>query len=530
MELNTFLLKEQIKNIDQGFKQKNGWIKIYESTHFNDENNDESYGIFCSLIKKQFIVNYNSNYQWPVLKGSEGKANIYGGNSYKTYDNEEIEPFLFYKSFSIGNKKVKYIDVSEEFILYFKLYEEITDKQNRKYYFVNDYGELDEVLIIEPNLVKVKLKYLKEYFTIREMYFCISFDFMILLKKINENWQYNYTNELFNEENFHYRHYIGRNSSYYQSWIMGNYFIKPNNEKKSYLDFDKEPIENFIVGINDEGDYIYENPQTASKANFIFSYFKKDVLNKYYNNPIEYEIDGFSLSNRYFRLRLDNNLEDVIPVLLTDLCILPHSEQLHWKQYNIAIEEDLRISPAFYSTMIEGNWHETSNVIDLLFKERYSRFNKKWLEKFGWSLYKPLAKEDEYLLRALHLITENNIKSFCEQTLTIVKITIDRLNEKEISKGIKLESNVRGITKFEKFLESHDLVTPDSFEFLRHLQSLRSGLIAHTFSESNKDCKKAIEYFKIGEKDYNIIFKEILINSLKILNILEKKFLQENVI
>ena len=57
---------------------------------------------------------------------------------YKTYDNEEIEPFLFYKSFSIGNKKVKYRCFRKEFILYILSYMKITDKQNRKYYFVND--------------------------------------------------------------------------------------------------------------------------------------------------------------------------------------------------------------------------------------------------------------------------------------------------------------------------------------------------------------------------------------------------------
>jgi len=78
--------------------------------------------------------------------------------------------------------------------------------------------------------------------------------------------------------------------------------------------------------------------------------------------------------------------------------------------------------------MIEGNWAEHPESPDLYFKYKYEEFNKKWEKKFGWMFYKPLSKEDEYLYTALHLPTSNNVKVFCEQILTIVKLTIDRLN------------------------------------------------------------------------------------------------------
>lgn len=522
MELETFLLKDKIKEIEKGFKLNNGWIKIYNKNYLKDE---ESYGIYCSLIKNNFINNYRYQYNWPINYGYEGKSNVYGDNTYKTYDNDELEPFMFDRNFNIKDRDEKYIDISEEFILYFKLFEDIKDKQNRIYYFVNDYGELDEVLVIASNQVKIKLKYLREYITMRDMYFCISFDFMILLNKIDEDWQIEYIENDFKSDEYYYNHLIRYHFDSYQSWIMGNYFINPYETKGNYLEFDKEKYEDFITGIDDEGNNIFENPLTASKAHFTLTYFKKEVLNKYYNNPNEYEIDGFSISNKFFRLKIDNNLENIVPVFLTDLRILPHSEQLHWKQYNIAIEDKFKISQAFHNTMILGNWHQKSNTVDLVFKEEYSKFNKRWLEKYGWNLYKPLAEEDEYLFKALHLITENNIKSFCEQTLTIVKITIDRINEKEISKGLIIEPNIKGITKFQKFLESKDVTVPDLFEFLRHLQSLRSGLIAHTFSKANKDCKKAMDYFKINEKDYREIHKEIFINSIKTFNTFNKLLL-----
>jgi len=108
--------------------------------------------------------------------------------------------------------------------------------------------------------------------------------------------------------------------------------------------------------------------------------------------------------------------------------------------------------------------------------------------------------------------------------LTIVKLTIDRLNEKELEKGLNLDSKVRGIGKFEKFLELRGMQIPDLFEFLRNLQNLRSGLIAHTFSETNKDCKKAIKYFGIENDNYMKISEEIFVKSIYTFNTLEKYF------
>ncbi|MEA5259173.1 hypothetical protein VB264_15360 [Arcicella aquatica] len=521
MNLETFLLKDKIQEIENGFKIKNGWLLICESTY--DE--IESKGIYCALIKNKYLEKYSSSHSWPINYGYEGKSNVYGDNSYQTYDNEEVEPFLFRKSFNIKDGIKKYIDVGEEFILFYRLFEEVADKQNRVYYFVNDYGELDEVIVVEPNKVKIKLKYLKEYITMRDMHFFISFEYMILRKTIDKDWNLEFIDKDFSNENYFYNHLIRNDMGTYQSWILGNYFIKPNVSKRSYLDFDNFHCEEFIIGIDENGEIILKNPKYESKGNFTFTYFKKEVLNKYYNNPIEYEIDSFSVSNKYFRLKIDNNLENIIPVLLTDLLILPENEQLHWKQYNIPITEDLKLSSTYYKTMILGNWYESPESIDLYFKHLYNDFNKKWYQKFGWNLYKPLAKEDEFNFKALHLITENNIKSFCEQTLTIVKLTIDRINEKEIVKGIELEPNTKGISKFQKFLESKNMDIPDLFEFLRHLQSLRSGLIAHTFSNSNKECKKALEYFNFNERNLIDIQKEIFKKSIRTFSTLETHLL-----
>ncbi|MDO6435833.1 hypothetical protein Q4534_00375 [Cyclobacterium sp. 1_MG-2023] len=186
------------------------------------------------------------------------------------------------------------------------------------------------------------------------------------------------------------------------------------------------------------------------------------------------------------------------------------------------------MSSTYYKTMIEGSWAGYPETHDLYFKFKYEDFNKKWEDKFGWKFYKPLAAEDKHLYTSLHIPTTNNVKAFCEQVLTIVKLTIDRLNEKQLQNEITIEKGDKGITKLEKFLKIYEIEIPQMFEFLRNLQSLRSGLMAHTFSKSDKNCKKAIAYFALNDENYIEVAKEILIKSVFTLNTLENQFKLNN--
>lgn len=63
--------------------------------------------------------------------------------------------------------------------------------------------------------------------------------------------------------------------------------------------------------------------------------------------------------------------------------------------------------------------------------------------------------------------------------------------------------------------------------FLRHLWNLRSGLLAHSFSNSNDKCKKAIKYFGIREYNYVVVAKDIFMKSIFTLNTLENKLLSD---
>ncbi|WP_343624117.1 hypothetical protein [Flavobacterium lindanitolerans] len=531
MDKDKFLLKDKLAVIEKSFT-KDGWITISLRDYKDD---DDSSTIYCCIVHDDKIEEYRNNRNWIISPGSEGSPSIFGGigkdaeSYYQKYAEEGIEPFLFDKDFIFADGRDEYMDVCEDFVNYFKLYEKGLNKQNRKYYFIDDLGELVEVLDIKPGIVKLKLKFLKEYISIRKVHFAICFDFMRLSKINFSDLDITPIDDDFKTEKSFYNHFIRSldfDAGKKQSWIHGKTIISfdPNKKKSYHFDDEEEKYESFLVGYDDDGNEKLLDCSRTNDKYFIVTYFRKEVLNKYYNEPAKYKVDGWRVSSSFISLKIDNNNDDYVAVFLVELSTLPHKEQLHWKQYNIPPQKG--ISATYYKTMIEGSWVEKPETPDLLFKHQYEKFNKDWEKKFGWKFYKDLASEDQHIFTSLHIPTNNNVKAFSEQVLSIIKLTIDRLNEAEIQKDLVLEKNDRGITKVEKFLKSNDVDIPDMIVFLRNLYDLRSGLLAHTFSNSNKACKKAIEYFGITKDNYTDVARDIFIKSIYTLNTLRGIFLK----
>lgn len=521
MTTEQFLLKDRVKEIESNFL-KNGWLTVYSS---NPEPLDKDQRlVFCCLVEQAQVSDYLQDSDWVVEPGSEGKPAVWGDGTYETHSDKGFEPFLFVKRFNFSDGHESYIDISEEFVLYYRLYEKGTDKNDRKFYFIDDAGDLDEVISIQHREVKVKMKYIIEYISIRKMNFAIMFDFM-RLAKLTDGVDAKAQDETYKGDNFYYTHLIRGtpwvDGSRLQSWIHGKLVIRPDAKKQKgyHFDYENQPYESFITGYDDKGNEVLQDCKRTNEKYFIVTYFKKEVLNKYYNDPTKYTVDGFHVQSSFFTLKIDNNIDEYVAVFLVELGTLPHKEQLHWKQYNIPPQKG--ISSTYYKTMIEGSWAEHPETPDLYFKHKFQQFNEKWQSTFGWPFYKPLSKEDEHIFTSLHIPTTNNIKSFCEQILSLIKITIDRLNEAEFSKAVTMENGERGISKLEKFLKARNVELPDMINFLRSLWDLRSGLLAHSFSTSNDKCKKAMKYFKIDESTYVEVARDIFTKSIHTLNTLE---------
>jgi hypothetical protein len=527
MEKKQFELFDQVALIKTRFI-KDGWATVYQSNKAEVDTQ-----IYCNIVHDEYLTKYLDHPNWMIEPGREGRPSIIsrGGqqSSYHAFSENGIEPFLYYKFFT--HNKEKYIDVSEEFTNYFHLYETGSSKQNRTYFFTDENGDLEEAIKIEADLVQVKLRFLMEYISVRNVHFTVCFDFICMSSEKLSNFGLEEKHVSFKDEYTHYTHLIRvlpfTGAGELQSWIHGKVMIKNMESRRHSYWFDagSEDFASFIIGYDQAGDLDRVPCDSEEHKFFTLTYFSKTVLDKYYNNPNKYKVSGYNVRCDYFSLKIDNHHQEYVAVFLKDLTYLPYKEQLHWQLYNIPPKEG--ISQAYYNTMVLGEWGGKSGALDIQFKAEYQSFNKKWEDNFGWPFYKPMKGLDIKGFEALHLPAENNFKSFAEQVLVMVKLTIDSLNEQLLVEGLEKTDNEKGISKLERFLTSKGCQLPDMILFLRNLQYLRSGMIAHKFSPSNKNCQKAKTYFGLRDDNYREVAKYIFEKSLVTLLTLDEYVIQE---
>ncbi|WP_414846725.1 hypothetical protein [Chryseobacterium sp. IT-36CA2] len=534
MEEDLFSLNEQHNLINKRFI-KDGWITVY-CGHNEGEGVDSC--IYSLLVKPEYLSKYMENRNWGIHCGSEGHPSIIthykDGSSiteYYRFAEEGMEPFVFPKWFS--HNRERYVDVSQEFVNYFNLYEKSSSKQIRSYFYIDDLGDEEEAISVKEREVKIKLKFVAEYLAVRKIHLSLCFDFMMITDKDGTGRSLVYKDQDFIGETFNYNHLIrfvlGLDNRSYQSWIIGKTLLKydPAKSQTFHFEVNEDAHETFIIGYNEDGSEKLIPCNSEEYKFFTPVFFKKTVLNKYYDNPQKYTVNGFHISSSFITLKIDNNHDDYVMVFLNDLRTLPQKEQLHWKHHNIAPEPGMGLSGSYYDTMIMGKWARDSDAVDVRLKEKYKRFNEQWFNKYGWYFYKMQVGTDQQHFDALHVPSENTVTSFSDQLLTLVKLTIDSLNEEMLIKGLSKVENEKGIAKLERFLESKDIEIPDMIKFLRNLQDLRSGMIAHRFSNSNKNVKRAVDYFGLNNENYREVALDIFVKSLHTLNTLTKLFLDE---
>jgi hypothetical protein len=217
---------------------------------------------------------------------------------------------------------------------------------------------------------------------------------------------------------------------------------------------------------------------------------------------------------------MDNNHPNYVMVFLGDLGqVLSHKEQLHWRSFNISSGE---MSRTAFERNFLGNFADPENAA-LFLKQRFTTFQEKWEKKFGWKLFRPMSKSDDYYFKVLRVPLTNEQKEFDEQVLTLAKLFIDSLNEGELEKGLSLKKqDTKGLDKLEAFLTARRMEFPKMNEFLRKFQALRSTAAAHRKGEKYDKVK---EFFSIGKKDLSRVFEDILISFVSTLNTLETNLL-----
>ncbi|MXV78440.1 hypothetical protein F4001_08810, partial [Candidatus Poribacteria bacterium] len=324
-----------------------------------------------------------------------------------------IEELIISRCF--GGIRENYNEISEEFRLFHNLYRE---KKTDTYIKIDDAGNEETIAIVKPDKVKIRLKEIRQFLAIKEMYLSMLFEFNEYSRySLEELCLNNVEREFKRDELICWRYDCGDHTAYPEfrsdSRLRGRRLIKPlPKSKSSFGDFAEEPkYVEFIIDVDDNGDEVHHTcdpselndfPGENAAWKYTLVYFKRQVLDKYYNEPSKYTVeDSMVECASLWIMKIDNHDPNKVCVFLNELGIsLPYAEQEYWRVYNIQPKEGM--SEPFYRRMILGEW-ANSDQPDHLFKQSYEQLQLSCDECLGWQLLKPLSSGDEYRFKRLRI-------------------------------------------------------------------------------------------------------------------------------
>ena len=181
-----------------------------------------------------------------------------------------------------------------------------------------------------------------------------------------------------------------------------------------------------------------------------------------------------------------------------------------------ALSQD--VFQSFYSLVPRRNEETSLSVAARKFNAPILEHMTKFTEKMGWSLFLELDEQDVYNFEGLRIPINNSIAEMDMLVLSLVKVVLDSLNEKEIVAQLTgtYEKLTGSISKLEAwFQEKHLSDYQEHIKFLRNLQELRSSGTGH---RKGKSYQKISKVFDIQKGNYAETFSGILENVSSFLN------------
>lgn len=504
------------------------WIPLYKNLNKSDKSEDGS--LFSCLISPEDTREAMKSYAWDLCRGDGGPSIVTGGDDISYESNTTtLLPLVIYRSFHGARKP--YWEILQELVLYLNLY---NDKPNNKYIVDDDNGMEIEVIKYSDSEILVRKSFLTAFMSARQMNLLLFFE-----KTRHTITDTCLTDEYVNEERISYARYWG--SSYVSGYkiftrVLGKklFYCLPR-EEKNFQPLNGKDFESFIID-GDSYDKIVHTCDPSMLSDYFGKnegaphyltpvYFDKAVLQKYYSSSTEYEVQDSSIHKYgYWYLRFDNNSSGHVCVFLGDLGKdLPHSEQVYWKSFNIS-PDGRKMSKTYFERSMLGAWSDPESP-DLVFKSVFNQFQETWLKAKGWQLFLSLHSTDSHCFNTLHSLTKNEQSEFDSQILSLVKITIDSINVKELKKLVLIEEDAKSIKILTEYLHQGG-VTFDVAAFLGGLQGVRSTGVAH---RRGTNYETTIERLGIEDDKLITAFDNILEKMTKLLIEIEEVFLKHKI-
>lgn len=522
-----------LSNIDQ--LGRGEWVIAYESRGVGVEGPV----FYSALIREDQVTRSLEQPSWDLRIGSGLPGFSFRWDNgqetaeYRRPSDDGVEPLVLWRSFN--GIREGYWEISEEFRLYFNLWE---DRTHRRLILIDDNGDEEDAVVFSEQDIKIKLRLIREFLAAKKMRLALFFDFNRFSERSLPELGLAEYHEIRRGNDFvlsigakPWISILGKNHRSH-GFLIGKKLIPAATDFKPSIDRREErQYVDFIIGVDDYGNpvshtcneerlanYFGKNPGAPQYVTPVF--FRRDVLTKYYSQPAKYSVeDGHLLCGALWSLRIDNNHSKYVIAFLGDLGHLSYVEQLHWRSFNVSSGQ---MSRTGFERAFEGQFTEPEDPA-LFFKQKLASFQEKWKRKFGWELFRPLSEGDEHYFKTLRVPLTSEQREFDEQVLALTKVLIDSLNEEQLEREQSAKrDNSKGIEKLEGFLTERNLVFPEMIEFLRKLQSLRSTSAAH---RKGRNYEKIKTFFSIGTQDLPLVFGDILQRCIWTLNTLEKRVL-----
>ena len=390
-----------------------------------------------------------------------------------------------------------------------------------------------KVVIVKSNEVQIRCQEIRQFLAIKDMYLSMLFEF-------DEYSTYSLQELGFSEVKREFKRdglmcwrdgYSGdtRDQEFQSnSWLRGRRLIAPLPKSKSgFGDFAEEPkYAEFIIDVDENGDEVYhicdpdklndllgKNPDAAWKCTPV--HFRKQVLDKYYNEPNKYTVEDSMVRCGLWSMKIDNHDPNKVCVFLDELGIsLPYTEQCHWSQPQYNIPPEGGVSETFYRRMVKGEW-ASSDQPDILFKQSYEQLQKTCDECLGWQLLKLLGSEDEYRFQRLRVPVNDEQCHFDDLVQDLQTILIESINVKGLKRLLPAAVNLKGKRSIEILGEVLSFYSVEDAEhrvsFFQKLQALRSEGSGH---RKGSGYEKIANYFEVDSLGRREAFVEILKQAL----------------
>ena len=517
--------------------QNNGWTVVASSWENEQADRKSSFFTFSALLSMNdgCLEKLLSTHEWDVTTEDFGQPNEIVFQ--KQFNGMEFQAFIIYRQFH--NYIPDAFELIQEFLLYHNAFY-VADK-NEYHCITDDGNSLPIVRIKRENKnqeISVDTDYLRRYLAATQCYLVRYHDHCRKLQwdisesisrhpQGNKNPNGYYVSFPLKTDKHTFdlllRTDLPSQEGYRTSpQLFGKDIIFPYQTTDKSCDEEKKYAE-FIVGRNENGKEIeatcHQDKTLSDPAKHFFTpiFFRKTVLSKYFQEPSRYFVDemGGLACLKIWELPFDQ-VEEFLQVYLGDLAKLPYSEQLHWKQFNVAPRGTITKERFLRDFMAIPTNPSDDPVYD--FRIAFEKLQELSKNKHGESLFKTLDDGDQHLYQTLHIPLTEEQKEFDELVIALAKIATDSLNVSLLSaatgKKIDPKSEIKGsIDLLGVYLEKMQLDESEREQVLRAfraVQTIRSSGAAH--SKKPKEFAKVLKKFDLENLPNSNKFRKLIVD------------------